>query len=159
MAEAPAWQVGLTLAGPVVGSTLDVLPAAPPDGRSRHIYGAGPFAGLRMPPLPALPGIYVWAAAERLLYVGQTTGRLRSRLGSNGYSTISTYNTLARQPGRSNGGQQTNCRINALANAHLRDGGTLDLWYRVAAADESHLAEAVFMRAHGLPPWNRRDHR
>lgn len=159
MAVVPDWRVGLTLAGPIVASILDFVPAAPPVGRLRHEYGDGPFAKLRMPPLPNAPGLYVWVADGAPVYVGQTVGTLRSRLGSNGYATISTYNTLARQPGRTNGGQQTNCRVNALANALLRAGGELELWYRVTAPDEAKQAEALFMGAHGLPPWNRQDRR
>jgi hypothetical protein len=44
----------------------------------------------------------------RVVYVGQTRAPLSVRLGSQGYSTISKYNTFARQSGRTNGGQQTN---------------------------------------------------
>lgn len=46
------------------------------------------------------------------------------------YSTISASNTFAREPGRRNGGQQTNCRVNALANAALVAGRRLTIWYR-----------------------------
>src|SRR5205085_1353408 len=53
------------------------------------------------------------------------------------YATISTYNTLARQPGRRNGGQQTNCRVNALANEALAAGRTLAIWYRVTTAEQA----------------------
>lgn len=109
-----------------------------------------------MPPLPDAPGLYVWAIEADPVYVGQTRGTLRARLGSNGYATISTYNTLARQPGRSNGGQQTNCRVNALANRALADGQSIDLWYRVTPAEDALPTEAMWMREHGVPPWNRR---
>ena len=113
-----------------------------------------------MPGLPAAPGVYVWASSGMALYVGQTTGTLRARLGSNGYSTISTYNTLARPArGRSNGGQQTNCRINALANDLLRNRAGLEIWYRVVPAQEARNAEAQFMLTFGLPSWNREDRR
>jgi len=128
-------------------------------GRARHAYGSGPFARLRMPILPDHAGVYVWASGDAALYVGQTTGTLRARLGSNGYSTISTYNTLARQPGRTNGGQQTNCRINAPANAHLLAGFSIELWFAAMDAAEARSAEAAFMTEHGLPPWNRADRR
>lgn len=93
------------------------------------------------------------------VYVGQTRGALRSRLGPNGYSRISTYNTFARQPGRTNGGQQTNCRVNALANLALREGHELTLWYEVTSASGALAAEANWMRRNGLPPWNRHDRR
>jgi hypothetical protein len=73
-----------------------------------------------------------------------------------GYATISAYNTLAPEPGRTNGGQQTNCRINALANRVLADGGSIVLWYRVTEAADARAAEAEWMKLHGMPEWNRR---
>ena len=60
-----------------------------------------------------------------MVYVGQTRMPLRNRLGSNGYAAISSANTLAREAGRTNGGQQTNCRVNALANAAIAGGGSI----------------------------------
>jgi hypothetical protein len=89
-------------------------------------------------------------------YVGQTRTPLSKRLGPNGYATITTYNTLARQPGRTNGGQQTNCRVNALSNQALVDGHQLAIWYRVTPADRAHIEEARWMTTHGKPEWNRR---
>lgn len=139
----------------VVGYKELGLPADPlPEGRRRHQYGDGPFARLVMPPLPGAPGLYLWQADEEVVYVGQTRMPLKSRLGSNGYSTISAYNTFAREPGRRNGGQQTNCRVNALANAALVAGRTLTIWYRTT--DHGLAEEAEWMAAFGLPPWNRR---
>jgi hypothetical protein len=89
------------------------------------------------------------------LYLGQTPTPLAKRLGSNGYATISTYNTLAREPGRTTGGQQTN-RVNALANAALAAGSRLTIWYRVATAEAALAEEARWMTAFGKPEWNRR---
>jgi hypothetical protein len=149
------WTDGLSLAGEIRGVELNIPPTAPAAGRQRHRYGEGPFARLRMPPLPEAPGLYVWACADEALYVGQTRGSLRGRLGSQGYATISLYNTYARQPGRTNGGQQTNCRINALANRLLTRGDTLTLWIKETAATEALAAETAFMAAHGRPIWNR----
>jgi hypothetical protein len=154
-----AWNDGLTFAGQITAWATDEVPVEPPIGRARHAYGSGPFAVLRMPPLPDEPGLYVWCSDGVPVYVGQTRGALRSRLGPNGYSTISTYNTFARQPGRRNGGQQTNCRVNSLANLALRDGHMLTLWYRVTASLDALAAEADWMRWHGLPTWNRQDRR
>ena len=154
-----SWSDGLTLAGIVVPHALDVYPPDPPEGRVRHAYGDGPFAALRMPSLPASPGLYVWCASGEPVYVGQTRGTLRSRLGPNGYSRISAYNTFACEPGRTNGGQQTNCRVNALANAALCAGGELTVWYRVTTAADALHAEAHWMRRNGLPRWNRQDRR
>lgn len=110
---------GFNSAGPVAHRGLNRPPADPPVGRARHSFGGGPFARLVMPPLPSEPGLYLWELDGQVVYVGQTRTPLSKRLGSNGYSTIATFNTLARQPGRTNGGQQTNCRVNALANQAL----------------------------------------
>ena len=153
------WSDGLTLAGVVIPVALDVYPPEPPEDRLRHAHGDGPFAVLRMPTLPASPGLYALCASGEPVYVGQTQGTLRSRLGPNGYSRISTYNTFARQPGKTNGGQQTNCRVNALANAAVRSGHELTVWYRVTTAADALHAEAQWMRSNGLPPWNRQDRR
>jgi hypothetical protein len=112
-----------------------------------------------MPPLPIEPGVYLWVLDERVVYVGQTRMPLKARLGSQGYATISNYNTFARQPGRTNGGQQTNCRVNALANRALADGHTLAIWYRTTEAGEARAVEADWMQHFGIPPWNRRDER
>ena len=101
----------------------------------------------------------MWCVLDEPVYVGQTRGTLRSRLGPNGFSTISTYNTFARESGRTNGGQQTNCRINALANVAVREDRGLTIWYRITSAAEALDAEAQWMKQHGLPPWNRRDRR
>jgi hypothetical protein len=80
-----------------------------------------------MPPFPNEPGLYLWEEDGEVVYVGQTRTPLGVRLGSQGYATISNYNTFARQPGRTNGGQQTNCRVNALANRSLTSGHTLTI--------------------------------
>lgn len=151
------WNDGLILGGVIEGVAVDQYPAEPPPGRQRHRHGEGPFAILRMPLLPDQPGLYIWTLSGAPVYVGQTRSTLRNRLGSNGYSRISTYNTFARQPGRRNGGQETNCRINALANTALREGHELGIWYRATTAGEASGAEAEWMHQHGLPIWNRQD--
>jgi hypothetical protein len=90
-----------------------------------------------MPPLPREPGLYAWALNDVLVYLGQTRTPLAERLGPRGYSTITTCNTFAKQPGRRNGGQQTNCRVNALANNALAAGTRLSIWYRVTSSEEA----------------------
>jgi len=154
-----AGEDGFTSAGFVTADRVDLVPAPPPPGRTRHQYGAGPFAALRMPPVPDAPGVYLWLLDGAPVYVGRTITSLRGRLGSNGYATISTYNTLAAQPGRSNGGQQTNCRIDALANAALGAGGRIEIRFRITDADRAAGAEQMWMRSHGVPDWNARDER
>ena len=153
------WNDELTLAGEITAVAVNQVPVQPPNGRLRHAYGCGPFAVLRMPQLPPESGLYVWCERGAPVYVGQTRSTLRARLGANGYSRISTYNTFAREPGRTNGGQQTNCRVNALANVAIISGHQLTLWYRVTASSESRNIEAEWMRLHGVPPWNREDRR
>ncbi len=147
---------GFTLAGQASHKGLNLLPPPPPAGRRRHPFGEGPFARLVMPRLPDSPGLYLWQEDAEIVYVGQTRTPLRKRLGPNGYSTISGYNTLAREPGRRNGGQQTNCRVNALANASLAAGHVIRIWYRVTDATEAAVEEARWMATFGRPRWNRR---
>jgi hypothetical protein len=148
-----------SLAGAVSHLGLDIMPTLPRAGRRRNSYGDGPFARLVMPDLPAEPGIYLWRINGNIVYVGQTRTTLTKRLGSRGYSTISNYNTYARESGKRNGGQETNCRINALANAVLAQGQEIEIWYRVTNSDESGRGESEWMDLHGVPPWNRRDER
>jgi hypothetical protein len=69
------------------------------------------------------------------------------RLGPNGYSSITTRNTLL-------GGQQTNCRVNALANTALSSSQTLAIWYRTTTATQSRIEEARWMAVYGIPEWN-----
>src|ERR1700687_125085 len=103
---------GFVKAGAVGHQGLSLPAPEIPAGRLRHRYGLGPFARLVMPTLPDVPGVYLWQGEDDIVYVGQSRMPLRTRLGPMGYSTISAYNTLAREPGRRNGGQQTNCRVN-----------------------------------------------
>lgn len=151
---------GFVCAGPVGHRGLNLPTPRPPIGRERHAFGHGPFAKLVMPKLPTEPGLYAWQLDDAaVVYLGQTRTPLAKRLGSNGYATISTYNTLARQPGRTNGGQQTNCRINMLANAALAAGSRLTIWYRVTRAEDALNDEARWMTRWGKPDWNRRHER
>lgn len=148
---------GFVRAGVVSHRGLNIKPPAPPPGRGRHRYGIGPFAKLVMPPLPGAPGLYLWELDGEVVYVGQTRKPLKQRLGSNGYATISRYNTLAREPGRRNGGQQTNCRVNALANEALYHAGMLVIWYCITEATGAASAEVAWMEQNGMPIWNRRE--
>ena len=150
---------GFVRAGAIGNAGLNLMPQPLPPGRLRHRYGEGPFAKLRMPPLPGESGLYLWEENGTIVYVGQTRMPLSVRLGSQGYATISNYNTFARQPGRTNGGQQTNCRINALANRALSDGHSLVIWYRTTPPERAQAEEALWMQRFGMPSWNRRDER
>lgn len=147
---------GFACAGAVRHRGLNLVPADPPNGRLRHAFGDGPFARLVMPPLPKEPGLYAWVLDDVVVYLGQTRTPLANRLGPRGYSTISNYNTFAKQSGQRNGGQQTNCRINALANGALAAGSKLVIWCRVTSPDQAPIEEATWMTRHGQPPWNRR---
>jgi len=147
---------GFFCAGTVGHRELNISPVQPPAGRLRHRFGDGPFAKLVMPRLPNQPGVYLWEVEGTVKYVGKTTGSLAKRLGSNGYATIGTYKTFARQPGRKNGGQHTNCRINSLANAALDEGQRIVIWYRVTPDHEAAAQEAKWMTTFGKQEWNRR---
>ena len=139
------------------GLNLEAPPL--PADRRRHVHGFGPFAKLRMPRLPSEPGLYLWDEDGEVVYVGHARMPLKVRLGSEGDSTISNYNTFAPEPRRSNGGQQTNRRINALANQSLRARHSLAILHRTMVAGRSGQEEVLWMRRFGLPKWNRRDER
>jgi hypothetical protein len=146
---------GFTCAGPIGHRELNILPAPLPVGRTRNKYGNGPFAKLIMPLVPNEPGLYLWEMDGKVLYVGQTRTPLRKRLGSQGYSTISNYNTFARQPGRTNGGQETNCRVNALANTLLAAGNSINIWTKSTAPEVALASETEWINTFGKPVWNR----
>lgn len=146
---------GFECAGSIGYTELNIFPAPLPEGRGRNKYGAGPFAKLIMPPLPNYSGLYLWEIEGEVLYVGQTRTPLRRRLGSQGYATISNYNTFARQPGRKNGGQETNCRINALANTALSAGNNINMWTRLIPPEQALSTEAQWITTFGKPVWNR----
>jgi hypothetical protein len=147
---------GFAKAGDVGHRGLNLSAPDIPSDRRRHQYGLGPFARLVMPALPDAPGVYLWQEDDEIVYVGQTRTPLKKRLGPNGYSTISAYNTLARETGRRNGGQQTNCRVNGFANKSMQTGHTLTIWYRVTPALQAIVLERDWMTSFGMPKWNRR---
>ncbi len=146
---------GFILSGHISYKELNIAPAPLPVGRVRNKYGDGPFAKLIMPKLPNESGLYIWELAGQVMYIGQTRTPLSMRLGPQGYSTISNYNTFARQPGRTNGGQETNCRINALANQILDSGGNLNIWVRTTLPEFALVSEGEWIRTNEKPPWNR----
>ena len=148
------WDEGMQMAGEIVAARLDQHPPDPPAGRDRHAYGDGPFAVLKMPPLPDSSGLYLLCVDGAVVYVGHTRKSLRNRLVSNGLARISHYSTLSAQPGRTNGGQQTHCRVNALANRALRNNRSLTLLYKVTEESGAHSAKTAWMRRHGSPTWN-----
>lgn len=156
MVESAPPTSGFVCAGRVGNRGLNLVPTEPPASRMRHRYGGGPFADLVMPQLPAAPGVYLWDEDGVIVYVGQTRMPLAKRLGSNGYAHISTYNTLPPEVGRRNGGQQTNCRLNTLANSSLSSGRALRIWYHLTEPGQALAAEARWMRDFGVPAWNRR---
>jgi len=57
---------------------------------------------------------------------------------------------------RRNGGQQTNCRVNALANESLTAGHALTIWYRITSALGAADLERDWMTSLGMPKWNRK---
>jgi hypothetical protein len=99
--------------------------------------------------------VYLWEQDGEVVYVGQTRQPLRARLGPQGYARITNYNTFATSSGQG-GGQQTNCRVNALANQALADGHTLAIWHRTTPAKDARREEARWMERFGRPIWNLR---
>jgi hypothetical protein len=108
-----------------------------------------------MPTLLAGSGLYLWELDGHILYVGQTRTSLSKRLGSQGYSNIINYNTFARQLGRTNGGQETNCRINSLANSLLSAGKIVNIWTKLTPPELALEEESEWIKTFGKPDWNR----
>ncbi len=118
-----------------------------PRGLSLNRYGAGPFARLQIPTLPARPGVYaVFDHLDSLLYIGRARDSLARRWGRAGYAVIDPRNCFA-------GGQSTNCRLNSLITQALIRGDIPTLWVHVI--EEPTPLEAALIT--GLrPPWNLR---
>jgi hypothetical protein len=148
-----------TCAGVAEHRGLNRDPQPPPHGRIRHPYSNGPFARLLMPPLPRELGVYLRVVSNQVVYIGQTRTPLAEQLGISGNASASTYNALARKRGRTNGGQQTNCRVNTLANQAVTAGEGVEIWCRPTEAADAAAIEGQLMRLNRVPIWNRPNRR
>ena len=113
-----------------------------------HAYGAGPFCRFRIAARRREPGLYVLTFNDTAVYAGECVN-LEKRWGPNGYGGISPRNCF-------DGGQPTNCRINAAILAATRSGGRVELWFWPFDGDtvSRRAAEAQLIGAL-QPAWNR----
>jgi hypothetical protein len=113
-----------------------------------HAYGTGPFCRFRIGRKRRQAGLYVVTLDQQPVYAGECVD-LEKRWGPNGYGGISPRNCF-------DGGQPTNCRVNAAILTTAKAGHQLDLWFapldcprgdRLAA--ETRLIQTL------RPAWNR----
>jgi hypothetical protein len=107
-----------------------------------HQYGDGPFCKFRVATTCG-EGVYAFVVEGAVKYIGECED-LASRM-NNGYGNISPRNCY-------DGGQPTNCRVNALVRDEAARGHRITLWFH--ATHNRKLVEADVIWAL-QPPWNR----
>ncbi len=90
------------------------------DNLSLHNYGQGPFCKFKVPAALQQAGVYAISVDGCVKYIGECEN-LTVRFNM-GYGNISPRNCF-------DGGQQTNCRINALVYQSSVKGQEIDLWF------------------------------
>lgn len=129
-----------------VGSPVQLLPQsryAKAATAPMHGYGDGPFCKFSIKGLPGQAGVYVLQNRNRVVYVGKARN-LAERF-SMGYGNISPKNCYI-------GGQQTNCRINALILQAAIEGIEVHLSFFVCEDCDSFENALI---SHYAPNWNR----
>lgn len=106
-------------------------------------YGAGPFCKFAIPRQFNVSGVYALVVEGTTKYIGECIN-LSSRYNS-GYGNISPRNCFK-------GGQETNCRVNALVLAESLHGRQVELWFH-ATRDHKQLEKRLL--SNGAPGWNR----
>jgi hypothetical protein len=113
-----------------------------------HRYGAGPFCRFRTARKRREAGLYVLMLDGMPIYAGECVD-LEKRWGPNGYGAISPRNCFE-------GGQPTNCRVNAAILAASREGKRLDLWIApLGCTRDERLATETRLIQALRPAWNR----
>jgi hypothetical protein len=120
-----------------------------PQGRYRNAatvplnrYGSGPFCKFVIPRTYRVPGVYLMVADGHIRYVGECAN-LSARFNM-GYGNISPKNCFK-------GGQETNCRVNALIYSAVTAGTRLNLWFHQTVAYKAVEAE---LRSKLKADWN-----
>ena len=118
---------------------------ANPNSLPLHAHGQGPFVRLRTENLPPEPGVYAVVNGDGdVLYVGRARDSIRRRWSPQGYAVIHARNCFQ-------GGQSTNCRINALIAGQLAQRRPLALW-TLTTPDPTPIETNIIGRLR--PPWN-----
>lgn len=113
-----------------------------------HAYGAGPFCRFRIARKRRESGLYVLTLDDVPVYAGECAD-LEKRWGPNGYGGISPRNCFQ-------GGQPTNCRINATVLVAAKAGHRLDLWFCPFDGETESRRSAETRLIQTLrPAWNR----
>jgi hypothetical protein len=112
-------------------------------GLALNRYGAGPFCKFSIPWSFAKAGVYLIVVSGAIRYVGECAN-LSSRFNM-GYGNISPRNCFK-------GGQETNCRLNALIYEGSSRGERIELWFH--PTEDYKRAEAI-LRARLRAEWNR----
>lgn len=113
-----------------------------------HAYGAGPFCRFRIGRQRHDAGLYVLTLDDVPVYAGECVD-VGKRWGPNGYGGISPRNCFQ-------GGQPTNCRVNAAILVEALRGCRIDLWFMIfhGTRDERLAVETALIRKLN-PAWNR----
>ena len=113
-----------------------------------HAYGGGPFCRFNIARKRRDPGLYVLTLNGASVYAGESVD-VGKRWGPNGYGGISPRNCFQ-------GGQPTNCRLNAAILSEALQGHILELWFTAfdGGRDERLSLETSLIRAL-RPGWNR----
>jgi hypothetical protein len=106
-------------------------------------YGSGPFCKFSIPSGFGRAGVYLIVVSGSIRYVGECEN-LSARFNM-GYGNISPRNCFK-------GGQETNCRVNALIWEATSRGAVVELWYH--PTNEYKQVER-HLRARLRADWNR----
>ena len=110
-------------------------------------HGKGPFCRFEIPKLPDGHGVYAITVDDSLVYNGECQN-FRERYGPRGYGVIHPRNCF-------DGGQPTNCKINArVVEATLRNS-IPELWFAPEVANTRKLVEKDLI-SRFQPQWNGR---
>jgi len=113
-----------------------------------HAYGAGPFCRFRIARKRRETGLYVLTRDDIPVYAGECID-VGKRWGANGYGGISPRNCFQ-------GGQRTNCRVNAAILVEAIRGCRFDLWFAIFDGSRDARLAAETALIHSLDPtWNR----
>ena len=133
------------------GAIIEELPQTryrKKDSLPLNNYGHGPFCRFRVARGYRESGVYIIASGAAALYVGECQN-LEVRFSSRGYGGISPRNCFR-------GGQETNCRINALILNAVKSGDELVLWFHRTDGEKTFRVEIETRLMDALKPaWNR----
>jgi hypothetical protein len=111
---------------------------------SLHEHGGGTFCRFRIPNHLRHEGVYALTVGGEVQYIGECIN-LSSRYNA-GYGQISPRNCYQ-------GGQSTNCRINALIFQAALNGRNVELWFYQTNHRKPIEAELIRLLR---PQWNRK---